>query len=698
MATEEPESQAPGGAAGADDSRRLLELIMDTIPAAVHVKDRRLRYRMVNRYFLDLWGLSREQVVGRTQAEVFRDRDAAVDRRDAGVFDTGRPTPFYEVVWTGRDGRPLNLWAVKVPLFDDRRRVTHVVTIALDIGDRKEAEARLVSSERLKSAIVAMAQDAIVSVDDRGEIIDFNPAAERIFRLSEAEAKGRPAADFVPSLSVSRRLDGPNLGETRMTPRIEDVGMRADGEVFAVELTRASVDIDGRQVTAAYLRDITERKAYEQRLETVAYFDPLTGLANRALLLERLDRAIRSNRSVTAAFLGLKRLGAIKKSLGHDFADRVLTALAARLTAIGGIGETVARLGPQDFGAILEASADADVVERTVSAIRRATLAPIVIDGREIALTMDVGLASVDAEIRSSAELIRDAEVAADHAEGAGPCRYAVFMPSMRRRAQYLQEIEVELRHALDADDQIGAAYQPIVDLRTESLIGFEALIRWRHPSRGQVAPDEFVPIAEQTGLIVPLGLAVLRRACRQVREWTRDARRPLFVSVNLSPRQLADAGLAESVQRSLAEAGVAASSVKLEITESATMDQIDSTLPALHRLKSIGVGLSIDDFGTGHSSLSYLQRLPIDCLKIDRSFVVSLPTDERNREMVRLIAELARVLRLQVVAEGIESGEELGVLKSLGCEAGQGYWFGRPLEARATTELVRGRRPWTER
>jgi diguanylate cyclase (GGDEF)-like protein/PAS domain S-box-containing protein len=443
------------------------------------------------------------------------------------------------------------------------------------------------------------------------------------------------------------------------------------------------------------IQDITDRKRAEEQLLHDAFHDALTGLPNRALFMDHVKMAIqRSRRSgdrlFAALFLDLDRFKIINDSLGHMVGDQLLVGIAHRLEMCLRPGDTVARLGGDEFTILLEDLATSDDALDVARRVQDAVTQPFNIGGHEVFTTASIGIALSNTGYERAEDLLRDADTAMYRAKLLGKKRHVVFDKEMHDRAMELLQIETDLRRAISRKEFF-LNYQPIVSLATGKVSSFEALVRWRHPERGLVMPSEFIPIAEETGLIVPLGLWVLNEACRQMHEWQKLQRADehVTVSVNLSSRQFSQADLIDQVSAALRDSGLRAGCLKLEITESMVMENIDTAIGMLAQLRGLGVGLSIDDFGTGYSSLSYLHRFPIDTLKIDRSFVTQMTDNTENAEIVRTIVTLARSLSMDVIAEGVETREQLGQLSDLGCDYGQGYLFSRPVGATQALELL---------
>jgi diguanylate cyclase (GGDEF)-like protein len=438
---------------------------------------------------------------------------------------------------------------------------------------------------------------------------------------------------------------------------------------------------------------VVERELAQDRLTHHALHDPLTGLPNRTLLLDRLEVALaqRNRGGIAVVFVDLDHFKLVNDSLGHAAGDTLLAAAATRLRAVVRPGDTVARFGGDEFVVLAESAIGERDAEGLAERLAGALAEPFDLGGNEVFVTASIGIAVSDGIDEDAHGLLRDADAAMYRAKEAGRARYEVFDALMRAGAVRRLEIVNDLHRALERN-QFVLHFQPQIDLRTNSLIGVEALLRWVHPDRGLVPPMEFIPVAEETGLINELGRWVLRAACQQGRTWLDrfPDRQPLVMSVNLSGRQLSQPRLADEVAAALEESGFPPHLLVLEITESVLMNDTATTIQTLEALKLLGVRLAIDDFGTGYSSLTYLQRFPIDILKIDKSFVDGLGGANLEESAVtRTIVSLAKTLRLETVAEGVERSEHVRELQSLNCDIGQGYFFARPLDAGALTSLM---------
>jgi diguanylate cyclase (GGDEF)-like protein/PAS domain S-box-containing protein len=445
---------------------------------------------------------------------------------------------------------------------------------------------------------------------------------------------------------------------------------------------------------SGFLLDITERKELEEQLLHQALHDPLTGLVNRALFTNRVEHAVdrtdRSSMPPAVVCLDLDDFKTINDSLGHDAGDQLLKHVSACLKECLRAGDTVARFGGDEFAILLDDATDIDdavaLVRRIVERLER----PFILGGKAVSVHASFGVAMGEGTRQSPDDLIRNADAALYAAKRRGKSRFELFEPGMHADALWRLELKGDLQRALDRGEFI-VHFQPIVDLQARSLVGLESLVRWDHPARGLVPPMDFIPLAEETGLIVPIGTWVLEEACRCVALWQRDFgfEPPLSIAVNVSAKQLQHPEAVSSIRAAIAKSGVAPENVTLEVTESILVKDSDAVITRLQSLKEIGLRIAVDDFGTGYSSLAYLKRFPIDVLKIDRWFVSGEGHGAEDSAILSAIVKLAQSLGMEVVAEGIETFEQLSALRMLGCHRGQGYFFSRPESADAITTLI---------
>ena len=571
---------------------------------------------------------------------------------------------------------------------------------AVDVTERVTADAErahLLGSELAQRDFMSAILDTVsivIVVDRDGHIVSFNRAAEELTGYTFEEVEGRRGDMFLAPedrLSVASRI-------AEVTPEVGPTGENfwhaKDGKRHLLSWTnRAILDADGEVAyVVSSAIDITHRARAEraiaeqnERLQQLAFHDPLTGLANRALFTDLVQR-IGPDAAADAAilFLDLDDFKRVNDTLGHPVGDKLLCEIGARVQGVLPVEHTVARLGGDEFAILVEDAEEwspAAVAERVLGAFQT----PFHVAGFELFVTASIGIAFG----RDADELLRSADVALYRAKAAGKAQYVVYAPTMDDALLSGLELIADLRRAR-IDEEFVVHYQPVVNLRTGALDGVEALVRWHHPTRGLVAPGEFIPAAEETGLIVEIGRWVLEQACRQVAAWQRDLScAPLALNVNVSARQLQSIGFVADVRRALAESGLDAGSLTLELTESTLAEARDDTASALESLRELGVGVALDDFGTGYSSLSLLQHVPVDSLKIDRSFVDRLDDRGEDGALVRAILEIGKALGVSVVAEGIETPAQAETLRRLGCRLGQGFHFARPLDAARLAELV---------
>ena len=569
-------------------------------------------------------------------------------------------------------------------------RPLHTAVIR-DITDRKTADEALRRSEESYRLLVERSPEAVL-MHRAGEVVYVNTAGAELLGLPAAgDAIGRALATFVHEdfhEDLRTRLASRVLGQPDVSVAEYQI-IRPDGTLRDVEAASVEVIYQGAPAMHVVARDVTERNRLQAQLAYQAFHDPLTGLANRVLFRDRVSHALATttpNTRNAVLFLDVDEFKTVNDSLGHDVGDQLLVAVAERLLSATRGCDSVARLGGDEFAVLLAGmlrEQDAMiVVNRVMAAMQR----PVHIAGRDVVVAVSLGVANAEGG-ETADELLRNADVAMYSAKAAGRGRHAVFEPSMHAAVVERMQIEADLRVAMDREE-LRVVYQPIVEMSTGVVQGVEALLRWDHPRRGLLLPDDFIPVAEHSGLIVPIGRWVIGETCRQLATWGAGEQGP-SASVNLSARQLQDASLVDDVEQALHTHAVAPVRLVLEITESVIMSRTEETLEILHRLKALGVRLAIDDFGTGYSSLSYLQRFPVDILKIDKAFVDGVARGGSDPALARAIIALSDLLHLHTIAEGVEIGEQQAQLMSLGCEFGQGFLFSRPVEASEITALL---------
>ncbi|HHP7246331.1 MAG TPA: EAL domain-containing protein [Elainellaceae cyanobacterium] len=586
-------------------------------------------------------------------------------------------------------------------VYDTDQNPSHYEGFVQDITNKKEAEAALRESEERYALAIRGAKDALWDWNLRTDVVYFSHRWKAMLGY-EKESIGTTLDEWYGRVhpddltSFKQELDCHLNGSTPHFESEHRICHRNGTYLWVLTRGVALRNADGQAYRiAGSLTDITARKHAEERLLYDAFHDVLTGLANRALFMDRLDHTIQLSKrcklpSFAILFLDLDRFKVINDSLGHFIGDQLLMAVSARLKSCVRSGDTIARLGGDEFVILLsdiQAGISAiDIAER----IQQQFKVPYNLSGHEIFATASIGIILGTPDYINPDELLRDADTAMYRAKSGGRGRYEVFDATMHKQAVELLKLENDMRRALD-QQEFRLYYQPIFSIRNSCITGFEALLRWYHPERGIISPTDFIPVAEETGLIIPLGWWVLRESCQQMTTWQKQfPTHPLLsVSVNLSAKQFSQPSLVDQIRQILEETGLSATSLKLEITESTIMENVDSAKCMLHELQALGISLSIDDFGTGYSSLGHLYRFPIDTLKIDRSFVDGVDSDAEKMEIIQTVVTLAWNLGMDVVAEGVETAKQLAQLKALQCESGQGYLFSKPLSTEAATDFL---------
>ena len=585
-------------------------------------------------------------------------------------------------------------------------RSTVLERINVEIADEVAARTRELAIEKDRALVTLESiGDGVITTDARGRVEYLNPVAERLTGYTPGDAAGRDAAEVFAIVHASTRqpADDPVvacLREARVVEMFEPVVLIGrTGAETAVALTAAPIHDRDRRVSGTVLvfRDVTQARAMAERMTHQATHDALTNLPNRLLLMDRLEQALLRcpwhERLVAVIFLDLDHFKLVNDTLGHDVGDQLLRQVAERLTASVRQGDTVCRLGGDEFVVLLtDIAARDDVLTLAEKLIARLD-EPYRLGGQEYFCSASAGISVAQEEGMVPAVLLKNADVALYRAKDSGRSNYQFFSEDMNKHAIQALQTKTGLRHALDRNELV-LHYQPQVDLGTGNIIGVEALVRWNHPTKGMIPPMDFIPVAEESGLIFPISEWVLAEACTQAKRW-RDAGLPnLRVAVNLSGRQFRQIGLAEHIQRLLEKVGLPPEWLELELTESILVKDAAAAIAVCKELKAIGVWFAIDDFGTGYSSLSYLKRFPVDTLKVDRSFIKELPDNGDDAAICTAIVAMAHSLNLSVVAEGVETPGQRDLLVRKGFDAAQGYLFGRPVPAEDLTALLRADRP----
>lgn len=579
--------------------------------------------------------------------------------------------------------------------------------LQLEVVERKLAEQLLKESEEKLESILNSLEEVVWSISaSTGELLYLNPAAQKVYN--------RPVSEFFDNPNLWLEVVYPEdrqLVETSYQNLLEQGNseteyriLRPDGEVRWVSI-RGHVSYDKNGIAMridGIIDDITQRKQVEEQLIHDALHDALTGLPNRTLFMERVELALQRAKQCkkylfAILFIDLDRFKLVNDSLGHAVGNRLLIAIAHLLKQCLRPRDTIARLGGDEFTILLDELNDITDATSIAEQIQATLTSPFQLESYTIYTSASIGIVPSSIGYEQAADLLRDADIAMYRAKEQGKARYAIFDQVMYEQTLELLQLESDLRLALERQE-FCLHYQPIISLATGRLTGFEALVRWQHPQQGLISPTKFIPVAEDTGLIVSLGEWVLHEACRQMHTWQVQfpTAFPLKISVNLASKQIKEPKLIEQIERILAETGLDGGYLKLEITESMLMEDVQETINTLLQIQAVNIQLSIDDFGTGYSSLGYLQRFPINTLKIDRSFVSQMNFDNEKFEIVRTITTLAHTLGMDVIAEGVETSEQFAQLRALGCEFAQGYFFSKPLNSASISAMLAVSPQWS--
>jgi diguanylate cyclase (GGDEF)-like protein/PAS domain S-box-containing protein len=548
--------------------------------------------------------------------------------------------------------------------------------------ERQQAEEALRESEAKNRALLGAIPDTVVRLRADGTYLDFKAGRDAAFNLPPEGLVGKRLQEVLPADIMEQAMHHIQRALQTGEPQMYEHRFQ-DGQ--SESYFEARIVASGHDEVVAIVRDITQRKQAEETIRRLAYHDALTGLPNRALFEDRLSVALaqarRHNQMLAVMFLDLDHFKTVNDTLGHSGGDKLLQSVAQELTLLVRDGDTVARVGGDEFTLLLPNITRMDdatnVAERVLEMLRQ----PRLLGGHEFQVGTSIGITVFPADGQDAERLLRNADTAMYRAKERGRDNYQLYTPAMNARIIERLALENDLRHALERQE-LFLLYQPLVEVASGRIVGAEALLRWQHPERGTVLPDEFIPFAEETGLILPIGDWVLETACLQNSRWQEDGHPPIRVTVNLSARQLQQEHLVATVSRVLSAAALEPRYLQLEITEGAVMTNVEHIIAMLYELRTMGVGIAVDDFGTGYSSLSYLKRFPIDAVKIDRSFVRDLATDPNDAAIVTTVIAMSRSLNLKVIAEGVETERQLEFLRDRGCDEFQGYLFGRPVPA----------------
>jgi diguanylate cyclase (GGDEF)-like protein/PAS domain S-box-containing protein len=677
-----------------------LDHLFRSSPEAVVLLDNRDRVLRINPEFARLFQYSADEAEGRHVNDLIAPEGSWSEATALSARVTLGQTVNVETSRRRKDGSVVHVSILGAPIESDDGQVA-IYGIYRDITARKEAEEALRASEERYALAARGAGAGLWDWDLADHRIYFSPRWKEMLGYEDWEI-GSSSVEWLSRVHPEDRAGleealAAHLDGTTRHFENEHRVLHKNG-TYPWMLARGMAVRDGAgrvSRLAGSQTDVTERRLAEEQLRHAALHDDLTGLPNRALFSEILERAFERcahnpGYGFAVLFLDIDRFKLVNDSLGHLVGDRVLITLGGRLRSCLRGGDVVARLGGDEFTIFLDHVTGVELALVIAERMKKELAVPLEVEGQEVVLSAGIGIVLADGRYEGADDLLRDADIAMYRTKLEGGDGYRVFNPEMHAEAVARLQLESDLRRAVERDE-IRVLYQPIVDLPTGRVVGFEALVRWHHPTRGLLQPAEFVSTAEETGLIVEVGERVLRTACVQLRAWHErfDPEERLFISVNLSARQFRQADMVERVVGAVVDAGLAPSRLNVEITESALMEGTERHSSGVRSLQEAGVNVHIDDFGTGYSSLGYLHRFSIQALKIDRSFVQELEKGEGNREIVEAIVTLASNLGLDVIAEGVETAAQRDVLLQLRCPLGQGFYFSRPVAPAQAERLL---------
>ena len=679
--------------------RNRLNTVLEALPVAVYIADADGKLQQGNAAAKQMWGTTTLNAALETAKDARGSHSLAKNRlvqtHSWGLtraIEEGESVIAEEMEIDRLDGTRLTVLNYALPFHKPDGAISGGVGVSVDITDLKRSE----GERALLAAIVKASPDAIASTDMEGRITSWNTGAERMYGYSAEEILDKSISVLMPpECQDELEMILASIAEGKGVTYFDSTRLHKSGKRVAISVAVTPItDAAGRVTGAAKIdRDITDRKLMEQQLQHDALHDRLTGVANRSLFMDRLNhviaRAERFGERYAVFLLDMDNFKLINDSFGHHIGDRLLCAFVERIQELLRPVDTLARFGGDEFTLMLEEIEDQASAEQVAQRIVEALREPFRLEGQEVSVSSSIGIMLGDPACQSGDQALRNADVALYEAKRQGKNQFVVFDARMRGEEASRLYLESELRRALQAAD-LTVQYQPIVDLQSNRAVGCEALARWKHPVMGRVEPIRFINVAEETGLITPLGRFVLERACARLAAWLRQPGFPVdfYVSVNVSPKEFYSGDLVPFVKAMLNRHELGGVNIRLEITENVIIQHDQEAAVILGALKDLGVKTCLDDFGTGYSSLSYLHQLPFDIIKVDQSFIQRLPDNKQSREIVRSILGLAIALDMQAVAEGVESHEQLAQVHSLGFRWAQGYVLHRPMDSAAIANL----------
>jgi len=669
--------------------------LIDAIPNPVYYKDREGRYRLHNRAWSELFS-GGENWIGKTVFDVYPAEIAnAHAQRDRALFERPSST-IYEQRMPTAQGETRQMLYNKVSFVDQKGEVAGLIGVVTDVTRYKETERALEASEARFRVLTESSLDLISVIEPDGTLRYQSAALRSLLGYDPADVVGRNVFELVHRDDADHfRAALRRIVDTRQSSGPIELRFRHRDGGWRIFEALGTNCLDNPHIRGVVFnsRDVTDRKAIQQRIQHLAYHDNLTGLPNRSLLQDRLGHAIaraeRARRKVAVLFIDLDNFKNINDTLGHDVGDELLRQVSRRLSECVRIEDTIARQGGDEFIVLLDSLEDGRAASLVAQKVLNALRPPFPLGASDQHVSASVGIALYPDDGRDAQTLMKNADTAMFHGKSQGKNTYQYFTSQMNVAVKRRMTLESALRRAVMQRDFV-LHYQPEINLETGEVVAVEALVRWKTEDSGVVMPGDFIPLAEETGLINDIGEWVLREGCRQAKEWQEQGLPPRRMAVNLSARQFTDRGFLDMVTRVLADTRLDPACLELEITESQVMRQTEGVITLLNRLSRMGVQLAIDDFGTGYSSLSYLKRLPIQKLKIDQSFIRDITVDPNDTAIVVAIINMARSLDLETIAEGVETAGQLALLRAKGCRIGQGYYFSAPLGSQALYPLLR--------
>ena len=689
MGYRQAEALAEKLAADFADKSRESRALLDSIPDPAWLLDNDGRYLAANEAFCRYTGLPMDRVLGHTVEELFPVAEASVLR--AGQLEVYRQGgPVRQLVWLHLRGKPTPFEFLRVPVYRDDGQPRGLAGVAWDMTERFADEER----QLLITHFFDHASDAVLILDQERRVLTLNKAVTAISGYGLDDLKGKLPRFVVAGSQDKATLDGIlHVLDEQGVWRGEMLAARKDGSALPIYCNISSIRNDeGRIVNwAVFVSDLSERKAAEARIESLTHVDQLTELPNRQGFSRALDEWLAAAKAGALLVIDLDQLSRVNDAFGHAAGDTMLRRMSARLRKMLGDGDLVGRLGGDQFGILLAQGTRPVATEIVARKLLDAINRPVTIEGSDVVTSASAGICLLHSDGGDVATLLRNADNALHHAKSSGQNNFRFFSADMNVRMAERLRLESDLRWAL-ARGELLLHYQPQVDIRSGEIIGFECLLRWQHPELGMVSPVSFIPLAEESRLILPIGAWVLDEACRQNKAWQDAGMAPKVVAVNLSAIQFHGADVVASVAQALQQSGLEARYLELEITESVIVEDPERVVRIMEELKALGVGLSIDDFGTGYSSLSYLKRFPIEKIKIDRSFVRDLERNNNDAAIIRMVIGIASELERKVIAEGVETIEQLEFLRRHRCDEYQGFYCSPGIPGEQIPELLASR------